>query len=206
MRRHPVGDVGLGPVAAKRRSSHAVRPDSPGRPADSAAGLDSSGSATLSKAGITWLAEVLCVQLLTMFLRREGARIFVMGALPSGCGFSPPVAGNQQLIRASARILELVLEGDSRWLEAPSSGSTQIRVLASSLLTTVVPTYSCITRRSTWTATACWKRTRRWNTPRARVPRARRRNRFTRSDGSACGGPPPGAAPHTRSCPTVPPD
>jgi hypothetical protein len=30
-----------------------------------------------------------------------------------------PVAGNQQLTRASARIVELVLRGDSRWLEVP---------------------------------------------------------------------------------------
>jgi|GraSoiStandDraft_53_1057289.scaffolds.fasta_scaffold5712912_1 hypothetical protein len=50
---------------------------------------------------------------------REGARMLSMGVLPSGCGSSLPVAGNQQLVRASARTLELVFEGDSRWLEVP---------------------------------------------------------------------------------------
>jgi hypothetical protein len=81
--------------------------------------------------GITRLAKVFCVPVADDVCDREGARIFVLGALPSGCGSSLPLAGNQRLVRASARILELVLEGDSRWLEVRSSGSTQIRALAS---------------------------------------------------------------------------
>ena len=71
-----------------------------------------------ASAGISYLAKVFCVPVADDVCDREGARTFVMGALRSGCESSLPVAGNQRLIRANAWILELVLEGDSRWLEA----------------------------------------------------------------------------------------
>src|SRR5690349_16347163 len=51
------------------------------------------------------------------------------------------------------------------------------------------PTCSSITQRSTWAATAPWPRARRWSTPSARAPRARRRTRSTRSDQRSEAGP-----------------
>jgi hypothetical protein len=76
-------------------------------------------SLTLGKAGIIRLDEGLAVAVVDDVCDREGARIFVSGVLPSGRGFSLPVAGNKQLTRASARVVELVLEGENRWLEVP---------------------------------------------------------------------------------------
>ena len=51
---------------------------------------------------------------MSTFCDRVGARISTMGVLPSGCGFLPLVAGNQQLIRVKGHGSGFVLEGDKQ--------------------------------------------------------------------------------------------